>query len=53
MERAYEKFLRYVVVDTQSADDSDTVPTTEKQKDLARLLAAELSGHGGLPGPHG
>lgn len=36
------RFLRYVQIDTQSDPDSDSVPTTEKQKDLSRLLADEL-----------
>jgi len=34
--------LRYVTIDTQSDPDSRTCPSTEKQKDLGRLLAAEL-----------
>ena len=29
-----ERFLRYVQVDTQSDDDSDTYPSTMKQLDL-------------------
>jgi tripeptide aminopeptidase len=37
-----ERFLRYVTIDTQSDPDSPTCPSTEKQKDLGRLLAAEL-----------
>ena len=37
-----ERFLRYVVIDTQSDASSPTCPSTEKQKDLGRLLAAEL-----------
>jgi tripeptide aminopeptidase len=37
-----ERFLRYVVIDTQSDPLSPTCPSTEKQKDLGRLLAAEL-----------
>ena len=36
------RFLRYVVVDTQSDPTSSTQPSTEKQKDLARILVAEL-----------
>ena len=39
---AAERFLRYVTIDTQSDPDSPTTPSTEKQKDLGRLLAAEL-----------
>ena len=37
-----ERFLRYVVIDTQSDPASPTCPSTEKQKDLGRVLAAEL-----------
>jgi tripeptide aminopeptidase len=41
-----ERFLRYVVIDTQSDPASETCPSTEKQKDLGRLLAAELQAMG-------
>lgn len=37
-----ERFLRYVQVDTQSDENSTSSPSTEKQKDLSRLLADEL-----------
>ena len=37
-----ERFLRYVVIDTQSDPASPSCPSTDKQKDLGRLLAAEL-----------
>ena len=37
-----ERFLRYVVIDTQSDPNSPTCPSTEKQKDLGRLLVKEL-----------
>jgi tripeptide aminopeptidase len=37
-----ERFLRYVKIDTQSDPSSSTVPSTEKQKDLSRLLVKEL-----------
>ena len=37
-----ERFKRYVRYDTQSAEDSKTYPSTEKQKDLGRLLVQEL-----------
>lgn len=39
---AAERFMRYVQIDTQSDPQSNTHPTTEKQKDLSRLLAQEL-----------
>jgi tripeptide aminopeptidase len=37
-----ERFLRYVVIDTQSDPASPTCPSTKKQKNLGRLLAREL-----------
>ncbi len=37
-----DRFLRYVVIDTQSDPASSTQPTTEKQKDLGRVLVEEL-----------
>ena len=41
-EGAAARFLRYVRIDTQSHEDSDTYPSTAKQLDLLRLLADEL-----------
>jgi len=41
-----ERFLRYVVIDTQSDPASPTCPSTEKQKNLGRVLAAELQAMG-------
>ena len=37
-----DRFLRYVKVDTRSDEASESSPTTEKQKDLSRILAEEL-----------
>ena len=37
-----ERFLRYVTIDTQSDPSSPTCPSTEKQKNLGRLLVQEL-----------
>lgn len=37
-----ERFLRYVTIDTQSDPESPSSPSSEKQKDLGRVLAAEL-----------
>ncbi len=37
-----ERFLRYVAIDTQSRPGSATYPSTDKQKDLLRLLVSEL-----------
>ncbi len=39
---ASERFMRYVQIDTQSDPQSETHPTTEKQKNLSGLLAEEL-----------
>lgn len=39
---ATERFLRYVAIDTQSDPTSPSQPSTEKQKDLGRLLVEEL-----------
>ncbi len=41
-EPALERFLRYVVIDTQASESSDTYPSTLKQLDLSRLLVEEL-----------
>lgn len=37
-----ERFLRYAKIDTQSDPHSKTIPSTEKQKNLGKLLVAEL-----------
>ncbi|MBL7782211.1 MAG: peptidase T [Saprospiraceae bacterium] len=37
-----DRFIRYVQIDTQSDPDSPTCPSTEKQKDLGRVLVEEL-----------
>jgi tripeptide aminopeptidase len=41
-----ERFLRYVQVDTQSDENSLSHPSTDKQKNLARLLVEELKALG-------
>ena len=41
-----ERFLRYVTIDTQSDPASPTCPSSEKQKDLGRLLVTELKAMG-------
>src|SRR3954468_25026620 len=41
-----ERFLRYVVIDTQSDPASRPCPSTEKQKNLVRLLASALQALG-------
>jgi tripeptide aminopeptidase len=42
-EDAAERFLRYVRIDTQSDEDSESYPSTAKQLDLLRLLVDELN----------
>lgn len=42
MSRAAERFLHYVSFDTQSKDDEEQVPSTEKQRVLAEVLKKEL-----------
>jgi len=37
-----ERFLKYVTIDTQSDPTSETFPSTEKQKDLGKVLVEEL-----------
>ena len=37
-----ERFLKYAAIDTQSDPHSDTYPSTEKQKNLGRVLVEEL-----------
>jgi tripeptide aminopeptidase len=41
-----ERFLRYAVIDTQSDPASTTYPSTEKQKNLGKLLVEELQAIG-------
>lgn len=41
-----ERFFRYAKIDTQSDPHSSTYPSTEKQKDLSRLLVEELKALG-------
>lgn len=41
-----ERFIRYVKIDTQSDPQSGMHPSTEKQKDLSRLLVSELQAMG-------
>ena len=41
-----DRFMRYVGIDTQSDPTSNAHPSTEKQKDLSKLLLLELRGMG-------
>ena len=42
MNKNIERFIRYAKIDTQADENSETVPSTVKQKDLSRLLVEEL-----------
>ena len=42
MEKVLDKFLRYISVDTQSNEESETQPSAAKEWDLLRMLKAEL-----------
>ena len=41
-ENLLDRFCRYVKIDTQSDEKSESSPSTDKQKDLARVLVADL-----------
>lgn len=41
-----DRFLKYVTIDTQSDPNSNTFPSTEKQKDLSMVLVDELKAMG-------
>ncbi len=45
-EKILERFLQYVKTDTQSDPDSKSFPSTEKQLNLAKILAGELKAIG-------
>ena len=42
MQQLIDRFISYVIIDTESDSNSDTCPSTEKQWDLANKLVAEL-----------
>ncbi len=46
MERILDRFLRYVAVDTQSNEESESQPSTAKQLNLLRMLQDELEALG-------
>ncbi len=43
-----DRFLNYVSIDTQSQEDAEVFPSTEKQKELADLLIKELKDFGAI-----
>ena len=42
MDKNVERFIRYAKIDTQADENTGTTPSTEKQKNLGRLLVEEL-----------
>lgn len=46
MENVFERFLRYVFFDTQSNEESQTCPSTAKQKVLGAALVEEMKAMG-------
>lgn len=46
MVKVHEKFLNYITFDTQSVDDADCFPSSEKQKVLALALVEEMKNIG-------
>ncbi len=46
MEKVLDRFLRYVSIDTQSNDESESQPSTAKQMNLLRMLCGELNALG-------
>ncbi len=46
MSNVVTKFLNYIRIDTQSNEESETCPSTEKQLNLANLLVSELNSLG-------
>jgi tripeptide aminopeptidase len=45
-ESLLDRFIRYAKIDTQSSDSSTSFPSTEKQKDLLRVLVEDLKAAG-------
>ncbi len=46
MEKILDRFLRYVAVDTQSNEESESQPSTAKQLNLLKMLCKELNDMG-------
>ena len=44
--RAYERLIRYARVHTSSTENSDAVPSTQRQFDLSRMLESEMNALG-------
>ena len=46
MEKILDRFLRYVAIDTQSDENSESQPSATKELDLLKLLCKELNDMG-------
>jgi len=46
MEKILDRFLRYVAVDTQSCEESESQPSAAKELDLLKMLCDELNAMG-------
>ena len=46
MEKILDRFLRYVSIDTQSDENSESQPSAAKELDLLKLLCKELNDMG-------
>ena len=46
MEKILDRFLRYVAIDTQSDENSESQPSAAKELDLLKLLCKELNDMG-------
>ena len=44
--KAYERLIKYAKVHTASAEDNSVTPSTERQFDLANILADEMKDMG-------
>lgn len=51
MVKVHERFLNYVAIDTQSVEDADCFPSSEKQKNLGHFLVEEMKSIG-IPDAH-
>ena len=51
MSEVIDRFFKYIKIDTQSKDDVKEFPSTEKQKNLAKILVEELK-EMGAENPH-
>ena len=46
MEKILDRFMRYVAIDTQSDENSESQPSAAKELDLLKLLCKELNDMG-------